>query len=59
MNSKVFEFYLDFLNKGLVFAKGQDLMIIDESNFNFCAKVIDFVRNQFSAISIALQISFA
>lgn len=59
MNTKVFEFYLDFMNKGLVFAKVQGSLTVSEENFAFCTAVIDFVRNQFRALSTALGISFA
>ncbi len=59
MNTKVFEFYLDFMNKGLAFAKSRDLVKVNEETFAFCTSVIDFVRTQFRAISTALGISFA
>ena len=60
MNFKVYEFYLDFMNKGFTFVKSSGLDIsINEAEFSDCLAIINFVRDQFKAVSRALGISFS
>lgn len=59
MNFKVYEYYLEFMNSGFTYLKGSSYEIsFNESEFNNVLSVINFVREQFMAISRALGISF-
>jgi len=60
MNFKVYEFYLEFMNKGFSFIKNSGITGIsaNEASFIEFLKIINFVRDQFEAIAYALSISF-
>lgn len=59
MNFKVYEYYLEFMNKGFDYVKTSGLNItLNENDFSSLLSVINFVREQFLAISWALGISF-
>ena len=59
MNFKIYEYYLEFMNKGFSYVKSSGLEVsLNESEFSDCLAVINFVREQFLAISAALGISF-
>lgn len=59
MNFKVYEYYLEFMNKGFNYLKNSNYDIsFNESEFGNVLSVINFVREQFVAISRALGISF-
>ena len=60
MNFTVYEFYLEFMNKGFNFIKSSGLDVqANEDGFNQLLSFITFVRDQFKAIAGALSISFA
>ena len=59
MNFKVLEFYLEFMNKGFNYIKSSDINVkLTEDEFSNCLSIINFVRDQFKAISYAMGISF-
>ena len=59
MNFKVYEFYLEFMNKGFNFVKSSSYDLnINETQFLGCLSIINFVRDQFKDLSRALEISF-
>lgn len=59
MNFTVYEYYLEFMNKGLTYLKHSNYDIsMNEKEFDDVLSVINFVREQFVDISRALGISF-
>ena len=59
MNFKVYEFYLEFMNKGFNFIKNSGIDVsVNENDFNRFLSIINFVREQFIDLSRAFAISF-
>lgn len=59
MNFSIYELYLEFMNKGLSFGSKTGLSLpINEIEFHSFLSIINFIRDQFKAISTALAISF-
>lgn len=56
---KVVDCYLDFMNKGLNFLKDSNYDFnLSEPNMGVYLKVVNFIKEQFHAITLALEISF-
>ena len=59
MNYKVFDFYMEFMNKGFtVLKKSGYSSSVSENQFSTFLEIMGFIQDQFKDLSRALEISF-
>lgn len=59
MSFEIYEFYLEFMNKGFFYIQSSGFNVsMNEADFNSFLSTINFICEQFQTISKAIGISF-